>query len=268
MNNMDTGTSELSNIPLSSTEAFHFSAPMETHSTTATDTSAANMSSSEGGLASNNTSAVEDEMFSTPDNHGSIPVIQPLSQSPHVPGKTPHAVMTQSKLFTATSATDDATTATDDATTATVTQSPDVDVAKINDTLSQTAASDAVTKVKDNVNAINKTDTVQQDVEHSVERTTEQLSLDSVGVVKKENVDVGTGATAVSNGGKVDKDLVTTTVTTDRGSSDISGTTYIQLDVAAVVKGIYTHTYVRTYLKIKFVADCIAVDERCKMIIL
>ena len=120
---------------------------METHSTTANnDTSAANMSSSEGGLATNNNiSAVEDEMFSTPDNHGSIPVIQPLSQSPHVPGKTPHAVMTQSKLFTATSATDDAT--------ATVTQSRDVD-----DDLSQITDSDSATKVEGDVNSVSKAD--------------------------------------------------------------------------------------------------------------
>ena len=119
-------------------------------------------------------------------------VIQPLSQSPHVPGKTPHAVMTQSKLFTATSATDDATAAT-------VTLSSDVDVAIINDALSQTAASDAITKVKDNLNNINETDdstTGQQDFEHSVDHATEQLSPNSVGVVEKEIVDVDTGATA------------------------------------------------------------------------
>ena len=243
MSNMDIGTSELGyvdNPPLSSAETFQFSASMVTHSTTATannDTSA-NMTSTEGSLATNNTS-VEDEMFSTPDDHGSVPLIQPLSQSPHVPGKTPRAVMTQSKLFAATSATDD---------DATVTQSPrDVDLAKINDALSQTAAS---TKVKDNVNVINKTDdstTGQHDVEKSVDHTTEQLFPGSVGVVEKENVDV---STAVSSSGKVDKGLVTTTATTtDTGSSDISGTTYVQLDAAALVKGIYV--CVHAYMKIK-----------------
>ena len=234
MSNMDTGTSELSNVenpPLSSAETFQFSASMITHSTTATannDTSA-NMTSTEGSLATNSTS-VEDEMFSTPDNHGSVPLIQPLSQSPHVPGKTPHAVMTQSKLFAATSATDDAT-------------------------VTQTAAS---TKVKDNVNFINKTDdstTGQQDVEKSVDHTTEQLSPDIVGVVKKEDVVVSTGATAVSNSGKVDKHLVTTTVTTDTGSSDISGTTCVQLDAAGLVKGMC----LCTYMKIKLMMNCIAV---------
>ena len=147
----ETGTSELGHVdnpPLSSAETFQFSASMVTHSTTATDNNdtSANMTSTEGSLATNNTS-VEDEMLSTPDNHGSIPMIQPLSQSPHVPGKTPHAVMTQSKLFAATSATDD---------DATVTQSPcDVDIA---DDLSQIIDADSATKVGDNVNSVCKAD--------------------------------------------------------------------------------------------------------------
>ena len=133
MGGKETELSNVNNPPLSSAETFQFSASME-------------MTSTEGSLATNNTS-VEDEMFSTPDNHGSIPLIQPLSQSPHVPGKTPHAVMTQSKLFAATSATDD---------DATVTQSPrDVDVT---DGVSQTIDTDSATKVEDNVNSVSKAD--------------------------------------------------------------------------------------------------------------
>ena len=230
MNNMDTsGVSNVDNLPLSSAEPFQFTASMETHSTppAANNDTSANITSTEDGLATSNTS-MEDEMFSTPDGHGSIPLIHPLSQSPHVPGKTPHTVMTQSKLFTTTSAAD-----------ATVPDSHHVDIAQVNDALLQAAESDATTTVDDNV--ISKTDeptTRQQDAEHSVGCTTEQLSPDSVGVVKKENIDVSTAAAAVTSGGEVDKDLVTTTVITHTVSSDDSGT---QVDAPTHVKGTYTH---------------------------
>ena len=231
MSSMDTnGVSNVDNPPLSSAEPYKFTASMETYSTTPTansDTSA-NMISTEGGLATSNTT-MEDEMFSTPDNHGSIPLIHPLSQSPHVPGKTPHTVMTQSKLFTTTSATD-----------TTVPDSHHVDIAQVNDALLQAAESDATTTVDDNV--ISQTDestTRQQDAEHSVGRTIEQLSPDSVGVVKKENIDVSIAAAAVTSSGEVDKDLVTTTaIITHTVNSDDSAA---QLDGATLVKGTYTH---------------------------
>ena len=47
-----------------------------------------------------------DDEFGTPNNHSGVYLIQPLTQSPHVPGKTPHAAntMMKSKLFASTTA--------------------------------------------------------------------------------------------------------------------------------------------------------------------
>ena len=208
---MDTVTSDIShvdNAPLSTPKPFQFTASAELHSlpTVTSETSTNTMPIQD--LSTKTLLKEDDDEFSTPDNHSGIPLIQPLSHSPHVPGKTPSATSTmiKSKLFASTTA------------SSVTTDSPShyASVTEENNTLPQNTDFNSFTALDDSLNVADKsTDstTGQQDVEYSMEHTSEQISSDSKDDVKEKNV-------------------------------DISDTTYVQLDAANLTKGSSYSMYV------------------------
>ena len=212
MCSMDTVTSDIShvdNAPLSTPKPFQFTASAELHSlpTFTSETSTNTMPIQD--LSTKTLLKEDDDEFSTPDNHSGVPLIQPLSHSPHVPGKTPSATSTmiKSKLFASTTASSTVTT-----------DSPShyASVTEENNTLPQNIDFNSFTPLAGNLNVADKsTDstTGQQDVEYSMEHTLEQISSDSKDDVKEKNV-------------------------------DISDTTYVQLDAANLTKGSSYSMYV------------------------
>ena len=243
MMSMDTVAVDVSNVddaPSSTPNPFLFTASEAQHSVTSE--ASATMTPSEGPttktlLEENN------EKFITPDNQSDIALIQPLSQSPHVPGKTPHAAstMTKSKLFTAT--------------TASTTDSPsyNASISKDSSTGISSQSTDSKFSTVDNVASSNTDLSIgQQDVECSIKSTLEPITSDG-NDVKENNVDtsasIASGAVRVDN----DKDLETTAITIGEihyESATISDAAYVQLDAANLTKGNYLRTYVALHVRI------------------
>ena len=221
MCSMDTVTSDIShvdNATLSTPKPFQFTASAELHSlpTVTSETSTNTMPIQD--LSTKTLLNEDDDEFSTPDNQSGVPLIQPLSHSPHVPGKTPSATSTmiKSKLFASTTAS--STVASTTASSSVTTDSPShyASVTEENNTLPQNTDFNSFATSDDNLNVADKsTDstTGQQDVEYSMEHTSELISSDSKDDVKEKNV-------------------------------DISDTTYVQLDAASLTKGSSYSMYV------------------------
>lgn len=236
---MDTETVEPSGIDNPPPKPFQFTASAEMASLpTAKSDASTNMASVQQ-LTTETLLETNAEKFSTPDNQQSgMPLIQPLSQSPHIPGKTPHATMTRSKLFTAT---------TTPATVPTNLQSHEDN--KEFDSLSQN--NDFNSSAKANLIA-NKTttesnsNTGQQDADLMVKHNLEQFSTDSKDVVTEKDVDANPTIVTTDEG---DRDLVTATETSADKYDDnikddtVSGAANIQLGGTNNVKGMHVCTY-------------------------
>ena len=229
---MDTGTTEPISADNPLPEPFQFTASMEIHSIPTDKIDVSTNTTSTEGLAVKASLESDGEMFSTPDNHSGIPLIQLLSQSPHVPGKTLHtaSVMTRSKLFDTTKS----------ATESTVSQAYHANVAKINDALSQNSDSNSV---DDKLNITSKSFAGQQNLEDPIEHSLEQLCSDSKGVIQEETTHVSAVVIAVSsNEDDEDRDVETTTEITNHTCTDskddiITDATTAPLGLATLVNG-------------------------------
>ena len=236
MSSMDTVVTDIGsvdNAPSSTPNPFLFTASEGQNSiTSGTSTT---MTPSEG-LTTKTLLEGSNQEFITPDNQNAIPLIQPLSQSPYVPGKTPHAAstMTKSKLFTSK--------------TASTTGSPSCNASVSTECYISSQITDSKSSTVDNV-ASSTTDSSigQQDVECSGKNSVERISSDGYDV-KENNVDSSTIIVSGSNTVRVDnnKDIGTTTIVIDaihNESATISDAAYVQLDVASLTKGNYMHVY-------------------------
>ena len=202
-----TDNSNVDNAPLSPPKPFQFTASPEVHSLPTGTIETSTTITPVQGLITKTSSRDDDDEFSTPENQIGVPVIQPLSHSPHVPGKTPHgtSTVTKSKLFTSTTASVTADSPSD-YTSAT----------KGSSTLSESADSNTFT-TPDVANKSTDSTTGQQDVEHSVEHSSKQISSDGKDDVK-----------------------------------DINPAAYVQLNAANLTKGtqLAISTYICSYLRI------------------
>ena len=167
-------TTDNSNAPVSPPKPFQFTASAEVHSlptgTRETSTTITPMQ----GLTTNTSPIDDNDEFSTPENQIGVSLIQPLSQSPHVAGKTPHgtSAIVKSKLFTSATASD----------------SPlhYASATKESSTLSESTDSNTFTTPDVAIKSTDLT-TGQQNVEYSMEHNSIQISSDGKDDVKDIN---------------------------------------------------------------------------------
>ena len=149
MCSIDTVTSDISNVdnaPLSTPKPFQFTASAELHSlpTVTSETSTNTMPIQD--LSTKTLLNEDDDELSTPDNQSGVSLIQPLSHSPHVPGKTPRATSTKikSKLFASITASSTVASTTASSTVASTTASSTVASTIASSTVASTTASSTV----------------------------------------------------------------------------------------------------------------------------
>ena len=170
-------TTDNSNAPLSPPKPFQFTASAEVHSLPTGTRETSTTITPIQGLTTKTLPKDDNDEFSTPENQIGVPLIQPLSQSPHVAGKTPHSssAMIKSKLFTSV--------------TASVTaDSPShyTGVTKESSTLSETTDSNTFTQADVAIKSTGLT-TGQQNVEYSMEHNSKQTTSDGKDDVKDIN---------------------------------------------------------------------------------
>ena len=83
-------TTDNNNAPLSPPKPFQFTASAEVHSLPTGTRETSTTITPIQGLTTKTSPKDNNDEFSTPENQIGVPLIQPLSQSPHVAGKTPH----------------------------------------------------------------------------------------------------------------------------------------------------------------------------------
>ena len=167
-------TTDNSNAPLSPPKPFQFTASAEVHSLPPGTRETPTTRTSIQGLTTKTSPKDDSDEFSTPENIIGVPLIQPLSQSLHVAGKTPHgtSAIVKSKLFTSAIASD----------------SPlhYACAAKESSTLSETTDPNTFT-TPDVANKNTDLTTGQQDVDYSMEHNSIQISSDGKDDVKDIN---------------------------------------------------------------------------------
>lgn len=245
----------IDNPPFSPPKPFQFTA----HSLPTTKTEVLKNSTSTPDLASKTSTETDGEKFSTPDNQSNILLIQPLSQSPHVPGKTPHgtSVMTRSKLFTSTPASVSETTnlsqshhagvinALSPASVPEATNLSQSHHAGVINALSQSTPANVDDELNITSNTCTKCDSTTE-LQNQLVHNLAHVSSDSKDVINEEKSDTNVVLSAVKSVDE-DRDMegTTKTICTDSSKDNtFNDASYVQLDAAGLVKGRFVYTYV------------------------